>query len=63
MRLKDLWAYRPQRSCRVKLARRIKRLMLSFTAMPKGAGGITYEGMEITIPCDVGLQISFGLYH
>ena len=38
MRLKDLWAYRPQRSCRVKLARRIKRLMLSFTAMPGMAG-------------------------
>ncbi len=30
--------------------------------VPEEAGGVTYEGMEVTVSCDVGLQISFGIY-
>ena len=31
--------------------------------VPKGAGGVAYEGMAVSIPCAVALQISFDIYN
>jgi len=29
---------------------------------PIGAGGVTYKELDVTVSCDLGLQILFGIY-